>query len=444
MRRSISLSLIGLSLLFSACGHGAGTDSLPSAGTAPDSPAARVAPATTAATSRDPIYKVPVDGLPSIGHASALVTMIAFTDYQCPYCKRVEATVTQLRAKYGAALRVVVAEHPLPMHDRARSAALAALAANEQGQLEAMRAKLYAGPLDDASIEQAARDVGLDVARFDADRAGMAVTALGKSDALATRLSVKGTPSFFVNGRRIVGAQPLEVFEDVIEERLAAARALVANGTRPSDVYAQTIATGRETVAETGDEGGSCQGGEHACKGDDEVRPVGPAEQVPVDGAPARGPARAAITVVEFSDYECPFCAKAEPILQSFEAAHPGQVRVVFKNLPLPFHANARLAARAAIAAEAQGQFWPMHDALFARKGSLDAAAIEKAAADLGLDMARFDRDLADPKTEARVASDEADAAKLDVKGTPSFFVNGHRVIGAQPLAVLETAAKAR
>jgi protein-disulfide isomerase len=163
---------------------------------------------------------------------------------------------------------------------------------------------------------------------------------------------------------------------------------------------------------------------------------------VPVAGAPARGPARASITIVEFADFECPFCARAEVTLRALELAHPGDLRVVYKNLPLPMHPHARLAAKAALAADAQGRFWEFHDRLYAQLGrrgeALDRAMLERIAADLQLDGARFSRDLGDPALEGRIAGDEKDAAALGVEGTPTFFVNGRRISGAYPIAVFE------
>jgi protein-disulfide isomerase len=445
MRHAIAVALAaGLAFSSSGCSHGVGTGdpspTPPLPGLAPDAVPAGVLAAV-------PVYRVPVDGLPSMGDARALVTIVAFTDYQCPYCRRAEATLAQLRQAYGAELRIVVAEKPLPMHDRARPAAIAALAASAQGQFEAMRARLFAGPLDDASIALAAHDLGLDADRFDADRAAMAATALAGSEALAGRLGVKGTPTFFINGRHLVGAQPIETFRAVIDERLAAARALVAGGVKPADVYARTVAGGAEHVEETGDDHGPGCGGDSDCKegkGND-VPTVGDAvEAVPIEHAPSRGPARATITVVEFADFQCPFCARAEATVHAVEQAHPHDVRVVFKNLPLPFHDQARPMARAALAADAQGRFWEMHDRLFALTGPADRAALDRVAREAGLDVARFDRDLDDASLDARLDADSADAAALGVKGTPTFFVNGHRIVGAQPPAVFERAIAKR
>jgi protein-disulfide isomerase len=430
----------------SSCTRDVANDAVPAG--VPEVAPGQVAPAAApAAPSPDPIYRVPVEGLPTLGAPDAPVTMVAFTDYQCPYCRRVEATVGELRARYAGALRVVVVEEPLPMHDRARPAALAALAADRQGHFEGMRARLFAagaGALDDAAIEKAAADEGLALARFDADRGGAAIAALERAQQVSSKLGVTGTPTFFINGRRIVGAQPVAAFEAIIDERLVAARALLAGGTAARDVYARTVGQGLDRVPDDADDHGACKG-DGACKGGHDDAQVGAeVEAVAVDGSPARGSASAPITVVEFADYECPFCAKAEATVHALEAAHPGRVRVVFENLPLAMHAHARLAARAALAADAQGRFWEMHDALFARQGALDAAAIEASARDVGLDVARFDRDLADPATEARLAADEARASSLHVGGTPTFFVNGHRLTGAQPIDVFESAARLR
>jgi protein-disulfide isomerase len=192
-----------------------------------------------------------------------------------------------------------------------------------------------------------------------------------------------------------------------------------------------------------GEEGEGCAGN---CKGGDDPPPVSDdVETVRTDGAPVRGGRAASITIVAFDDFQCPFCAKSEATLRAVEAAHPGDVRIVFKNLPLPFHANARIAAKAAIAADLQGRFWDFHDRVYGRAGSpIDRPALDKIAQDLGLDMTRFARDIDDPATEARIAGDEADAAALKVRGTPTFFVNGRRVIGAQPASALEQAIAKR
>jgi protein-disulfide isomerase len=164
-------------------------------------------------------------------------------------------------------------------------------------------------------------------------------------------------------------------------------------------------------------------------------------EDVPVGAAATRGPANAPVTIVVFSDFQCPFCAKAAGTLEQLDQEYPGKLRIAFKHNPLPFHAEGRVAARAALAAQAQGRFWEYHDALFqgARAG-LGEDALERHAADAGLDAARLGRDMRSPGVEAALAADQAEAARLKIAGTPTLFVNGRRVIGAQPIEVLRAA----
>jgi protein-disulfide isomerase len=152
---------------------------------------------------------------------------------------------------------------------------------------------------------------------------------------------------------------------------------------------------------------------------------------------PAKGKASAPVTLVEFSDFQCPYCARATPALREIESAYPNDVRIVWKHLPLNFHQNAMPAALAAEAAREQGgaaKFWAMHDKLFSNQASLSAETYESYARELGLDVSRFQRDMASPKLKARVEEDAQLAQKLGVSGTPTFVVNGERVVGANAL----------
>jgi protein-disulfide isomerase len=150
-------------------------------------------------------------------------------------------------------------------------------------------------------------------------------------------------------------------------------------------------------------------------------------------GAPSRGPANAKIAVVEFSDFQCPFCSRAVPTLAQIQSHYGDKVRVVFKHLPLPMHAKAPAAHAAAEAAHAQGRFWEMHDRIFADQANLSPERYREYARELGLDLARFDRDVADAATRQRIEADAAEADQLGVTGTPAFFVNGRFVSGAVP-----------
>jgi Thioredoxin len=152
-------------------------------------------------------------------------------------------------------------------------------------------------------------------------------------------------------------------------------------------------------------------------------------ERIPVAGAPTRGDEHGKVVVVEFSDFQCPACGHAEPTVQAMQQQLGDDVELVWKNLPLEeMHPFARLAAEAALAAGAQGQFWPMHDKLFAHQRSLDRASLERFARELHLDVARFKQALDSRAYRASVDADVALAEKLGVSGTPTFFVDGERI----------------
>jgi protein-disulfide isomerase len=149
------------------------------------------------------------------------------------------------------------------------------------------------------------------------------------------------------------------------------------------------------------------------------------AKQIPVDGSPVRGPDSAPVTVVEFADFECPFCQRIAPELDELFEKRSAKVRFVYKFMPLSMHPHGEPAARAAIAAQAQGKFWEMHHQLFSNGTHLEDADIESYAKTLGLDLTRFHADLQAPATKARLDADRKLADALGVKGTPTLFING-------------------
>ena len=156
---------------------------------------------------------------------------------------------------------------------------------------------------------------------------------------------------------------------------------------------------------------------------------------VPLDEAPARGPADAPVTIVEFSDFQCRYCYKAQGILEALERLYPGAIRLVYRHNPLDPE-DRTLPAEAAAAAGAQGRFWAMHDRLFANPVKLSRPVLDSYALELGLDMVRFRRALDTHRYRPAVLADAQVAAHLGVSSTPMFFINGRPVKGAQPLSV--------
>ena len=153
------------------------------------------------------------------------------------------------------------------------------------------------------------------------------------------------------------------------------------------------------------------------------------AQDIDTAGSPFLGKEDAPVTLVVFSDFQCPFCSKVQPLLDEILKKNPDKLKIVFKHLPLQMHQQARPAALAAIAAQEQGKFWQMHDALFAEK-KLSKETIEKAAKDIGLDMDKFNKDLAGSVVQEKLKKDMVDAGKAGVGGTPTLFINGRQVKG--------------
>ncbi len=378
------------------------------------------------------VYQVPDAGAPVTGDADAPITIVEFSDYACTFCVRARATLEALELIYPGQLRVV--HRSVPFLSQSPLAAEAARAAAAQGRHRAMEARLYsvAGRVDRVTVEVLAQELGLDMLRFRAALdSGSERAAVQADSELARRLGVVSTPTFFVNGRAVLGARPLVAFAEVIDAALArSASARRDTGLRGSALYRHLVASGRPA-------------------GDD----APPSRQPTPELSPyttyragtgwpglTRGPAGALVTLVVFSDFECPFCARNEEALAQVRATFGDSVRIVLRHLPLGFHRRAQLAGEAAMAAAAQGKLWPFHDLLFARPGALSRQDLERAAEQVGLDLARFRAELDEHRHRDAVRLDAASGGALGVDGTPTMFVNGLLVGGAQsPSALVET-----
>ena len=160
---------------------------------------------------------------------------------------------------------------------------------------------------------------------------------------------------------------------------------------------------------------------------------------IPTEGFPALGPANAPITIVEFSDYQCPFCRRwHDEVYEPLLAAYPGQIRMVYRNLPLTsIHPDAQAAAEAAMCAGEQDAYWPYHDKLFSSE-SLTTATFLQYAQDLSLNVGQFQSCITDQKYKDAIQADSDFAVDLGIRSTPTFFINGLAIVGAQPLEVFQ------
>jgi protein-disulfide isomerase len=159
---------------------------------------------------------------------------------------------------------------------------------------------------------------------------------------------------------------------------------------------------------------------------------------IPTQGSPSIGPANARITLIEFSDFQCPYCGKASRQIAAILKAYPNDVKLIFKQFPLDFHPQAQVSAQAALAANQQGKFWELHDLMFANRNILSRRSILLWADAIKLDMKRFNADIDSEPLKKVVARDVDDGIKAGVEGTPTLFINGQRYNGSLELDAIK------
>jgi protein-disulfide isomerase len=360
----------------------------------------------------------------------AKVVIVEYSDFQCPFCSRGAKTVEDIMKNYGKDVYFIYKHSPLGFHPRAEPAARAAEAAGMQGKFFEMHDKLFADykNMTQENFDKWAGEIGLNVAKFKKDMASDAAKAIVKADmAESAKVGARGTPNFFVNGIPVRGALPFERFKPIIDAELKKANALIKKGTKLKDVYAEVMKDAGKPAAPNFKL---------------PTAPAKPKGKVKVDDHPedmAFGPKSAKVTIYEFSDFQCPFCTKGANVMTQLKKDYGDKIRVVFKNLPLSFHDQAELAARAAHAAGKQGKFWQMHDKLFANNRGLGPEPIKGFAKEIGLDVAKWEKDLNSPATKAKIEADKALANKVGARGTPNFYINGEHIAGAQPVGNFKT-----
>ncbi len=362
----------------------------------------------------------------AMGDPDAPVTIIEFTDYQCPFCARHSLdTMPGVVREMVETGRVYYILKDLPLdqlHPNARIAAVAARCAGEQEAYWEMHDAVFANQSEWSELTTTindtfsgyAGDIGLDAADFDAClESGRHDQSVEANATEARSLGVGGTPFFFVDGYPLNGARPLEHFQIAVE--LAEEGRLAEAFTPPDEPEPQ--------------------------------EPTGP-QDVPIGDAFSIGDPNAPVTIVEYTDFQCPFCSR------HFQETYPqikenyvdeGLVLYVFKDFPLNnIHPQASLAAQAARCAGDQDAYSEMHDILFARQnewsGKSPVDIFAGYADELGLDSAALEQCLASETYADAVDADLQEGVQLGVTGTPAFFINGYSVSGAQPYSLFEQA----
>ncbi|HIN85192.1 MAG TPA: hypothetical protein EYN06_01840 [Myxococcales bacterium] len=360
------------------------------------------------ATVSKTVWKVPIRAHnPQQGPANALVTLVEFADFECPFCAKQHTVLNELLKQYPKTLRVVFKNSPQAFHKNAVASAHAGAFAHDQGRFWAFAKRAFARQTDlnEKSLVQHAVGLGLN-----AREATSAITrkrffkqiAADQSDAAA--VSAVGTPYIFLNGRKIVGFRNARDLSVLIEEEIAKARALVAQGTPAAKVYERIIATGKQNQALS-----------HG------------RQTLTVVGRPTKGPENAPIQLTIFADFQCPFSRNLVPILQRVGQAFRGKVHTVFKHMPQDFHKDARSAAMIAVCAHQQNRFWDFHKTLFTpqKQQLMNVDTLKKYAKESGLETQKLDACLKSGHPGKIIDQDLSEAKTAGAKGTPTVFING-------------------
>jgi len=375
------------------------------------------------------------DGRPYKGNLRASVVIEEFSDYQCPFCGRfVQQTLPALTANQIANGEVMFIFYDYPLssiHPQAVDAANAARCAGEQGAAAywEMHDALFNNESQWANNRDAntlfinlANEIGLDMERFTAcQESGQYYRQIQEDYDLGIAKGVSSTPSFFINGQPLIGAQPLNVFDAAI----ASAQSGETIAAAPTDEAppSQPPASGDK---------------------------LEPAALDMNNFAAALGDPDAPVTIVEFTDYQCPFCQRHStetmpPLIANM--IETGRVYYVVKDFPLDnIHAEARAGATAARCAGEQDAYWQMHDAIFnaqsqwAGQGLGANVVFADMSASLGLDVDAFTACQDSGRYDAQVQANVEEGASLGVRGTPFFFIDGYPINGAQPYDLFEYA----
>lgn len=505
-----------------------------------------------------PIYTIQEDGSPALGPNTAPVTIVVFSDFQCPYSARAQPDLNRLVAKFSDQVRLVFRHYPLPGHRNAQQAAEAASLAHDQGKFWQYHDLLFANQdkLKTRDLYEYARQLDLDIDLFHQGMANRKHEARVNAEQKAgEKYGVRGTPAIYINGkprptrttsyfnellpfveeelrgngkvrRRQMAPSP-EVLAEVAGVTLTEAdiRETIVRANHPRDVLykheegiyylklrlTEELLEQRLTTLEAesrgisvdslyrADIGSTPDVGEietqyeefqgyvtnnprlmHLGEREREVEilrllkieidpsltfneqvlrklagiverlkierlkpvllaklkqrygatvkiepPDPPTYVIDTRGHPSLGPENAPVTVVMFSDFECPYSKKAMPTIHEVLERFPEDVRLVFRHFPLRIHKRAQLVHEASECAQEQGKFWQYYDQVFANEDALDEDDLKKHAAELGMDIVRFNNCLDNRRFEDKVKRDIREARAYHVSATPSFYVNG-------------------
>jgi len=381
------------------------------------------------------IYKVEYPShAVSWGDKNAPVTMVIFDDFQCPFCKKLHSTLAEVKKNYGDKLRIFYIHLPLAFHKNAEPAAKAIIAANTQGKGTEMIDYLFKhqsewSKEDDTKsyMRESAKALNLDLKKFVSEYNSDETSAIVESDKkIAGKHGVRGTPAAFVNGRYVGGAHPYEYFKQVIDEELKRAEPFLKTDLKGDSLYSKLIKNGLITIKKRS----------RVKEDPDKIY------NIPLTGKePVLGDAKAPITIIEFSDFQCPYCHRASKTMNKLIEKYRGRVKLIFKHQPLAFHKRAKDAAIYSVSIfrlYGSDKFWLIHDIIFENQKSLTEKNFEIWAKQNGMEWRKIELEMKKSEVIKNVEQDMSTATSSGVRGVPAFFINGKKLAGAQPLERFE------
>ena len=339
------------------------------------------------------------------GPDQAAITIIVYSDFSCRPCARAAEVVKEVMEAYPEEVRVTFKHFPSLSNLNSVLAHQGVGAAAEQGMFWPMHDRLMAhqGTITPKTLIEYAKELKLKTRPFKKQLNDDQL----KQNILAERAEARGfgvttAPTFFINGRKLVGARSLQDFKRVIDVELGLSQEL-------NPAQARRGTSSKIDMA-----------------------------LISLDRSPSKGDQNAPVTVVEYSDFQCPYCARAVTTFDQLMEDNPGKIRWIFKHYPLPNHPDSPLAHAASLAAAEQGKFWEMHDLIFKNQRKVKSEHLLNYARQLNLDTRRFQQDLHSGRFTKVIEADIQEAIRVGARATPTFLINGRLVIGALPLQTFQ------
>ncbi len=378
------------------------------------------------------VFSAPIAGSPYRGPAHAPVTIVLACQYTGRYCNKIRPTMDRLFRTYYKKIKLVYKHFPVHT-TRALPSHLAACAAHRQGKFRRMHNALWqAYPqrrYDAGSVRKLAIAIGLNMKRFDRDVMSFCPGLMRRERKQMSQLGVRGTPGFFINGRRFSGAQPFSKITTIVAGELALARQRLRRGTKLRNYYTRwVLKPGAKRVLPRTPRTRPAPTRPRPRRGRPNPTAV---YSIPVGTSPFIGPRDAKVTVVVSMDFRSPHSNRIRTTLEQLHNKYKNDLRIVFKHFVV--HAStATRPALAACAAHQQGRFFAMETKIWASNQRNSAAELRKIARSLNLDMLRFGKDMKG-RCQRQLQTDYAEFSRVGVAGVPASFINGRYLGGNVP-----------